>query len=335
MILSDLSGQNHSNSGEQRSLVDTCESMLKILESCKDETNIVVEIFTMLEKDLKIDRKTGSVSKRCIAIKKTVENFQLRYVRKEDYDSLREKMRYLHVEMGQLREEKDSAYNRLSKVAGARLTDNNPNIADLSDPNRPTKIAEQYSELYDTPWTDAYEILTNKDQENTDLLLKIIVDCYGICGNISKNHQRNLKNAVCYPADNIETGQASQQKKGKKENPVSFSAVQSKALSELRKQTADISVVDVISQIESTQKDWFIPEKLRSYTTRCIELCWLMHVQTPPVLIDTIAKPGSKFDTNKYKQYTKAGKKIDFIVWPVLLLEEGGAVLCKGVAQGK
>jgi hypothetical protein len=59
-----------------------------------------------------------------------------------------------------------------------------------------------------------------------------------------------------------------------------------------------------------------------------------MHVQTPPVVIYRSPKPGSKFETNKYKQYTKAGKKIDFIVWPVLLLEEGGAILCKGVAQG-
>ena len=45
----------------------------------------------------------------------------------------------------------------LSKLMGSRLTDNNPNIADLSDPNRPTKIAEFYTELYDNQWTDAYD----------------------------------------------------------------------------------------------------------------------------------------------------------------------------------
>ncbi|XP_060566221.1 uncharacterized protein LOC132725150 [Ruditapes philippinarum] len=411
ILFSDLTGTHHSKSDEQRSPVDTCKSILKVLDNCKTETETLVEIVSRLEVDLNIDRKSGSVksdsvSNRCKAIKETVEkrkqmfdemqsmldmstnsltllysellekpylflepqtnvdsirrkvpewlhghaalidriractrenkkSFQLRYVRKEDYNNLKDQMRTLHEEMRQLREDKESAYNRLSKVAGARLTDNNPNIADLSDPNRPTKIAEQYSELYDTPWTDAFEVLGDKDQENTDFLLKIIVDCYEICGKISMNHQRNLKNAVCYPANNIEDGQASEQKKGKTESPVSFSAVQSKALSELRKQTADISVVNVISQIELARKDWFVPEKLRSYTTRCIELCWLMHVQTPPVIIDMCAKPGSNFDTSRYKQYTKAGKKIDFVVWPVLLLEEGGAILCKGVAQGK
>ena len=50
---------------------------------------------------------------------------------------------------------------RLSKVAGDKLRENNPNIADLSDQNRPTKLAEMFSELYDNVWTDAYEILTH------------------------------------------------------------------------------------------------------------------------------------------------------------------------------
>lgn len=36
----------------------------------------------------------------------------------------------------------------------------NPNIADLSDENRPTKLGEMYSELYDNEWTDAIEGLT-------------------------------------------------------------------------------------------------------------------------------------------------------------------------------
>ena len=44
----------------------------------------------------------------------------------------------------------------------AKLLNNNPAIADLSDADRPTKIAEQYSELYDNEWTDAYDILTRK-----------------------------------------------------------------------------------------------------------------------------------------------------------------------------
>jgi len=48
-----------------------------------------------------------------------------------------------------------------------KLTDNNPNITDLSDLHRPTKLAERYSELYDNLWTDAFEILDRGDEEKT------------------------------------------------------------------------------------------------------------------------------------------------------------------------
>lgn len=49
---------------------------------------------------------------------------------------------------------------RLSKLLGAKIKENNPNIADLSDQKRPTKLAEEFSELYDNQWTDAYTSLT-------------------------------------------------------------------------------------------------------------------------------------------------------------------------------
>ena len=45
---------------------------------------------------------------------------------------------------------------RLSAVVAAELTNNNPNIADLSDDNRPTKLSDRFSELYDNEWTEAF-----------------------------------------------------------------------------------------------------------------------------------------------------------------------------------
>lgn len=51
---------------------------------------------------------------------------------------------------------------RLSKEMSSKLNDKNPNITDLSDSNRPTKIAEKYNELYDNEWTDALEELTEE-----------------------------------------------------------------------------------------------------------------------------------------------------------------------------
>ena len=52
-----------------------------------------------------------------------------------------------------------SFFCRLSEIAGARLKYNNPGITDLSDDNRPNKLSEKFSELYDNEWTEAFEEL--------------------------------------------------------------------------------------------------------------------------------------------------------------------------------
>jgi len=45
----------------------------------------------------------------------------------------------------------------LSSLAGDKLTKGHPAITELGDPNRPMKLAEKYSELYDNEWTDAID----------------------------------------------------------------------------------------------------------------------------------------------------------------------------------
>ena len=41
----------------------------------------------------------------------------------------------------------------------SKLNNNNPNITDLSDMNRPTKIVDRFCRLYDNEWSDAFEEL--------------------------------------------------------------------------------------------------------------------------------------------------------------------------------
>lgn len=60
------------------------------------------------------------------------------------------------------------------------MTSNNPDIADLSDDNRPTKLAEKFSQLYDDAWTDSLEELTEVETKLDDtvaisFLLRIIM----------------------------------------------------------------------------------------------------------------------------------------------------------------
>lgn len=56
-----------------------------------------------------------------------------------------------------------------------KLTDGNPNIANLSDEKRPTKLAEEYSELYDNAWSDAFEnISVNNNTKKIEFLREIL-----------------------------------------------------------------------------------------------------------------------------------------------------------------
>ena len=57
---------------------------------------------------------------------------------------------------------------RLSKVASQKLQDGNSSIADLSDTNRPTRLAEKFSELYDNEFTDAFQELHPTGTKNSD-----------------------------------------------------------------------------------------------------------------------------------------------------------------------
>ena len=77
-------------------------------------------------------------------------------------------------------------------------------------------------------------------------------------------------------------------------------------------------------------------KSLKPYTDETLDICLLMCIQDPPVYIASSSEStGSPFDTNKYKAYTSLGKQIEYVVWPPLYLHEDGAMLSKGVAQGK
>lgn len=57
---------------------------------------------------------------------------------------------------------------------------NNPNIADLSDKNRPTKIGERFEQLFDNEWSDAHEILksTISEREIYIILIEVVKVIY-------------------------------------------------------------------------------------------------------------------------------------------------------------
>lgn len=68
---------------------------------------------------------------------------------------------------------------------GDKLSKQNPDIADLSDENRPTKIAEKFSELYDNQWTDAFEAVEKlhpgiDEDQRVKILIQLLM-VHAIC----------------------------------------------------------------------------------------------------------------------------------------------------------
>lgn len=76
--------------------------------------------------------------------------------------------------------------------------------------------------------------------------------------------------------------------------------------------------------------------KMKAFLHKCIELCWLMVIQDPPIFMDVnIKRYNEKYDSNSFKAYTQSGKYIEYIVWPPIFLQKGGSILMKGIAQCK
>ena len=41
----------------------------------------------------------------------------------------------------------------------------------------------------------------------------------------------------------------------------------------------------------------------------------------------------NKFDKTQYTVYVTAGKFVDYVVWPCVLIQDGGSLMRKGVAE--
>ena len=63
-------------------------------------------------------------------------------------------------------------FDMLSNTTSDKSRDDIPNITDLSDPSRPTKIAEKMSELYENEWTDAFEFFEGQMEEDRIINLR-------------------------------------------------------------------------------------------------------------------------------------------------------------------
>ncbi|KAK3580467.1 hypothetical protein CHS0354_035511 [Potamilus streckersoni] len=248
----------------------------------------------------------------------------------------------LEAEVRQLRKENQTLLTRLSEIGSYQFTENNPNVADLSDANRPQKLADQFSELYDNEWTDAFEHLSEVDdspeEETVRRLLNILQKIYAICLESTRKKDNDLRDKIV-----AYIGVCDEEKD-------EFVVMEKmRNLGELRlknlEKNIDLVTKDVRQQVDG-QPHGNLHESLYKYIDRCIRLCWLMSIKRPEMHIDFGDNPryegecngGNKvpslFDMTKFRSYTRIGMYVDYIVWPALYLYKDGPIIRKGVAQG-
>ncbi|XP_069130995.1 myb-like protein X isoform X2 [Argopecten irradians] len=112
-----------------------------------------------------------------------------------------ETMRY---ELQNQRESIEELTSRLSAIASNRLKEGNPNIADLSDKNRPTKLGECFASLYDDEWSEALEEIGEKDTDDDDeedlksiqKLLDVVKLAYKFCGDEATAQLHKIANGM-------------------------------------------------------------------------------------------------------------------------------------------
>ncbi|KAL4230741.1 hypothetical protein ACF0H5_011116 [Mactra antiquata] len=271
------------------------------------------------EKEIKKkDKEITELKKKLSASESTHARYESR--QRNDGSKYEKELQNAHEEIEELK-------NRLSKMMGDQITENNPDIADLSDLNRPTKLAEKYSELYDNEWTDCYEEMENNSMNTNDILgelFEILKDIYLFSQKVSYDYEKNVKSsALTIPGIQ------------RRPETSKLNSSTRKQLVDLRKTFAPQLASDFFKlYLQKCKENTDGRPKTKKFMNLCAEICWLMSVQDPPVVFE-FEEPKGGFDKEKYKYYTKSGTQMDFIVWPPMKLHQTGPLLAKGVAQAK
>ncbi|XP_069129596.1 uncharacterized protein [Argopecten irradians] len=250
-------------------------------------------------------------------------------------DDVQRRLDTAEKNLNEAMKEKYNLLTRLSVMAGTRLTDGNPAVLDISDPYRPTKLAEMFAQLYDDEWTNAYETLMNQfsldETEAIQQLLSVVLGSYTFCDSTAHCQMKDV-HKVLFMLHQSETSQARLDEKIQL-----LSAEDRKQIRDIRKWCAPQAADSVVQLFlgGDTDPKWTKQQvdACEPYITKCVTLSWLMNVQNPPVFMANDVESGDPFDVNKHKHYTNTGTVVDFVVWPTLHISKQGAILSKGVVQ--
>ncbi|KAH3843303.1 uncharacterized protein LOC127878110 [Dreissena polymorpha] len=238
------------------------------------------------------------------------------------------------LEISRLKREKSKLLFKLSEMTSQRLRTNNAAITDLSDQNRATKVSERFSELYDNEWTDVFEWFTHAKQLSErnaiDILRNMFRLCCDECKRVAAAQREHILGYLkMLPTVNSDTigplSPALLHRLHEFQKLISY-----RTMGHLQKIIIDrIGKEDTHKTIKEVQ---FLKNKqCVAFVNKAVDVCWNSHIQSPPSAF--IFEPSSELAGTHFKPYTASGTELDYVVWPAMLLHEGGPILLKGIAQ--
>lgn len=230
-------------------------------------------------------------------------------------------------------EEKDKKIEelttRLSRVASQQLTQGNPNITDLSDGNRPTKLGERFSQVYDDQWSEAFEALKAKGKEEKEIVTELLNKVQDIYNFMQKSVEELMQNlaykiseGIMYPFQPLK--QASYQ-----EIPLNGTEG---LIRDLVKTQGHHALKSVQEKLKVTIHVRGEDKRINKYIQILSELIWYMVIQDPPMVLKFIRKGETMDKEGPFKPYSKTGSVAEVCVWPALFLHEGGPMISRGFA---
>ncbi|VDH96795.1 Hypothetical predicted protein [Mytilus galloprovincialis] len=296
-----------------------------------------------IPKDIDLDERDPNCS-----LKKMAERYRMpssrsfrqaaefKMVPLEEYKQLRGTIEHQRNQISELS-------SRLSGITSQQIADGEI-FTEIGDQNKPRRLGQRFSEVFEDTWSNAYEVLKPKkpeskkedekeemDEKTIEILQTVVKVIYEFCKKTADSQVNKLMMGMTPPI--FDPMNTKKETKGDDDTV----AKTEKMAKDYRKAVAP-ATIPILKQNILTQelqgkvlKDISIGKELKEYVDNCVNLIWYMCIQQPPMEI-VWGNRGEKFNKEMFRFSGKKGTKFRLTVWPAVLYFKDGGLAAPGYA---